>query len=99
MEKQAIQESLGKHIAVTACKLHHDLLHFPNYVQKGFVGHCTYHLNVDQELAKHLTTLAAFAQYAGVGYKTTMGMGQVYVEFGNPPSNYLSPRVKHNYFL
>jgi CRISPR-associated endoribonuclease Cas6 len=99
MEKQTIQESLDWHIAVTACKLQHDFLHFPTYVQKGFVGHCTYHLNSDQELAKHLTTLSAFAQYAGVGYKTTMGMGQVYVEFGKTPSNYPSQRVKHNYFL
>jgi CRISPR-associated endoribonuclease Cas6 len=99
MEKQTIHESLGRHIAVTACKLHHAFLHFPTYVQKGFVGRCTYHLNADQQLAEHLTTLAAFAQYAGVGYKTTMGMGQVYVEFGKTPSNYPSPRVKHNYFL
>ncbi len=99
MEKQTIQESLGRHIAVTACKLHHDFLHFPTYVQKGFVGRCTYHLNADQQLAKYLTTLAAFAQYAGVGYKTTMGMGQVYVEFGKTPSNYFSPRVEHIHFL
>ncbi len=99
MEKQTIHESLGRHISVTACKLHHAFLHFPTYVQKGFVGRCTYHLNADQQLAEHLTTLAAFAQYAGVGYKTTMGMGQVYVEFGKTPTNYPSPRVKHNYFL
>jgi CRISPR-associated endoribonuclease Cas6 len=90
MEKQTIHESLGRYIAVTACKLHHAFLHFPTYVQKGFVGRCTYHLNAEQQLAEHLTTLAAFAQYAGVGYKTTMGMGQVYVEFGKTPSNYHS---------
>jgi CRISPR-associated endoribonuclease Cas6 len=99
MEKQAIQESLGRHIAVTACKLHHDFLHFPTYVQKGFVGRCTYQLNAEPQPAKHLTTLAAFAQYAGVGYKTTMGMGQVYVEFGKTTTNHPSLRVKQNYFL
>ena len=81
IERQAIQESLGKHIAMTACALCHAFLHFPNYVQKGFVGRCTYRLNTEQPQATHLTTLAAFAQYAGVGYKTTMGMGQVRVEF------------------
>ena len=86
MERHAIQESFGKHISVTACALHHAYLHFPTYVQKGFLGRCTYQLDADQRLASQLTSLAAFAQYAGVGYKTTMGMGQVDVEFVERPS-------------
>jgi CRISPR-associated endoribonuclease Cas6 len=68
MEKQIIRESLGRHIAVTACKLHHAFLHFPTYVQKGFVGCCTYYLNADKSLATYLTTLAAFSHYTGFGY-------------------------------
>ena len=83
-EKQIIREySLSKHIAVTSCRLRHAYLHFPSYVQKGFVGQCTYQLQADQLLASHLATLAAFAYYTGAGYKTTMGMGQVRVEFGD----------------
>jgi CRISPR-associated endoribonuclease Cas6 len=85
-EKQIVQDSsLNEHIAVTACRLHHAYLHFPSYVQKGFVGQCTYQLRTDRLLASHLTTLAAFAYYAGVGYKTTMGMGQIRVKFGDRP--------------
>ncbi len=81
IEKQIIRESIGKHIAVTACALRHAYLHFPAYIQKGFVGHCAYRLSTDRSLTAQLTSLAAFAWYAGVGYKTTMGMGQVRVEF------------------
>ena len=82
IEQQTIRESIGKHVAVTACALRHAYLHFPEYAQKGFVGHCTYRLSADLSLTAQLTSLAAFARYSGVGYKTTMGMGQVRVEFG-----------------
>jgi len=85
-EKQIIRElTLGKHISVNACRLRHTYLHFPSYVQKGFVGQCTYQLRADQLLASHFTTLAALAYYAGAGYKTTMGMGQIRVKFGDRP--------------
>jgi CRISPR-associated endoribonuclease Cas6 len=86
MEKQGIREALRSHVAVTACALHTALLHFPAYVQKGFVGWCTYELCTDESLAARLTTLAAFAHYAGIGYKTTMGMGQAHSDFGELPS-------------
>jgi CRISPR-associated endoribonuclease Cas6 len=82
MEKQGIREALRSHVAVTACALHTALLHFPAYVQKGFVGWCTYKLRTDEPLTARLTTLAAFAHYAGIGYKTTMGMGQAHSVFG-----------------
>jgi CRISPR/Cas system endoribonuclease Cas6 (RAMP superfamily) len=38
---------------------------------------CTYSVNERSEQAAQFTRLAAFAPFAGVGYKTTMGMGQV----------------------
>jgi len=56
-------------------------LHFPNYTQKGFVGTCGYRIPARSDIAALLTTLAAFALYAGAGYKTTMGMGQVRATF------------------
>lgn len=87
METNALRESIGKHIAVTACSLRHTFLHFPRYVQKGFIGRCTYYLSTEQQQLAHLLALAAFARYAGVGYKTTMGMGQVQVEFDERLSN------------
>jgi CRISPR-associated endoribonuclease Cas6 len=84
MDKQLIHVAVREHIAVTACMLHTEFLHFSGYVQKGFVGHCSYHVSADEPLAAQLTTLASFALYSGVGYKTTMGMGQVRAEFGTP---------------
>ena len=86
MEKQAMREAFGSQIAVTACALRTAFLHFPTSIQKGFTGRCTYQLLAPEPLAARLTTLAAFAKYACIGYKTTMGMGQVHVKFGEPLS-------------
>ncbi len=56
------------------------MLHFGRYPQVGFIGRVTYRLmDKSKESAtwrKKLHALAEFAFYAGVGYKTTMGMGQ-----------------------
>ncbi len=53
-------------------------LSFPRYSQKGFTGVCTYLLKGQEEsrYGTLVSCLAEFARYAGVGYKTTMGMGQ-----------------------
>lgn len=59
---------------------------FTNHPQKGFVGTCRYQLRGPDEpttpdapltVRQQLFLLARFAFYAGIGYKTTMGMGQV----------------------
>lgn len=43
----------------------------------GFVGHCSYRvMNGDAELARKVNALADFARFAGIGQKTTQGMGQ-----------------------
>jgi CRISPR-associated endoribonuclease Cas6 len=55
-------------------------LHFPKHKQKGFVGICSYLVRQEAEESAQLTALAEFARYAGVGSKTTMGMGQVRAE-------------------
>ncbi len=86
MGKQGICEALRSQVVVTACELNTALLHFPTSVQKGFMGWCTYKLSTDESLAARLTTLAAFAHYAGIGYKPTMGMGQAHSHFGGLPS-------------
>jgi CRISPR-associated endoribonuclease Cas6 len=83
VEKKGFRESLLNNIQVMECSLRTRTLYFPNYTQKGFVGSCSYSFKAPEEDAALLTTLAAFAYYAGVGYKTTMGMGQVRVTFGN----------------
>ncbi|WP_425607616.1 CRISPR system precrRNA processing endoribonuclease RAMP protein Cas6 [Candidatus Chlorohelix allophototropha] len=47
-------------------------------MQKGFVGTCAYRIDAPSHpIVAYLTTLAEFANYTGVGCKTTMEMGQV----------------------
>jgi CRISPR-associated endoribonuclease Cas6 len=52
---------------------------FKDYPLKGFSGECQYELdnNLGKEKVKDINLLADFAFYGGVGYKTTMGLGQV----------------------
>lgn len=50
---------------------------YPRHLQVGFLGRVSYGLKgADTALRRQLNALADFAFYAGVGYKTTMGMGQ-----------------------
>ena len=54
------------------------LMDFGSYSELGFNGQATYECsdNIPVEHVKSLNALADFAFYAGVGAKTTMGMGQ-----------------------
>lgn len=86
LEKNRVHQSFSnQEVIVTACDLQTETLHFPNYLQKGFTGTCTYLLQCEDWLVSQLTMLAAFAPYAGIGYKTTMGMGQVHADFHEDP--------------
>lgn len=77
MDKQRLCTFLKDHVSVLDCDIATLMWRYPRYVQKGFVGTCTYQIQEeDDDIAANLTTLAAFARYAGIGYKTTMGMGQ-----------------------
>lgn len=55
------------------------MLDFDRYRQAGFVGNCEFlvHRDLPAAYRQHLGLLTAFALFSGVGYKTTMGMGQV----------------------
>ena len=77
MDKHRLRTFLIEHVSVLDCDIATAMWSFPQYVQKGFVGTCTYQIQEEDDgIAANLTTLAAFARYAGIGYKTTMGMGQ-----------------------
>jgi CRISPR-associated endoribonuclease Cas6 len=54
------------------------LVDFGAYQERGLVGTCRYELapGADAALRKAVGALAGFAYFAGVGAKTTMGMGQ-----------------------
>jgi len=57
------------------------IMHFDKYKQVGFTGSCTFGVRKQRDdiMIKVLHMLARCTFYAGVGYKTTMGMGQVKV--------------------
>lgn len=51
---------------------------FGEYEQVGFVGECAFTMTIKEPIwIKIIHMLADFAFFAGVGYHTTMGMGQV----------------------
>jgi len=66
-------------IRVTRFRLKTELVNFSKYKIIGFVGKVVYELpeTIDKEIKNTINALADFAFYSGVGYKTTMGMGQV----------------------
>jgi CRISPR-associated endoribonuclease Cas6 len=73
-------------VAVSRMHLSTEVHHFPDHVQIGAVGRITYRLlgPEDPVASWLLDLLAGFAFYAGVGYRSTMGMGQVRMLKGEP---------------
>lgn len=71
------QEWVGKHVVVRRYRTESDLWQFKRHPQIGFVGNCTYEVKGDYLTEiRQFNALADFAFFAGVGCKTTMGMGQ-----------------------
>lgn len=71
--------AFDRQISVARHRLETKMLDFGRYRQVGFVGECWYLIDrkAGFRLLQALHTLADFAFYAGVGAKTTMGMGLV----------------------
>jgi CRISPR-associated endoribonuclease Cas6 len=78
VDRDALLAYLEEHAVVKRLAgLETKMLHFSRAPQVGFVGRVTYGLMAENEPARcQLDALADFAFYAGVGMKTTMGMGQ-----------------------
>ncbi|MBU1746209.1 MAG: CRISPR system precrRNA processing endoribonuclease RAMP protein Cas6 [Chloroflexi bacterium] len=65
-------------LVVSRFRLESRAVPFPGNVQLGCEGYCWYtFLNRDLYWRRQIHLLAAFAFYAGVGYRTAVGMGQV----------------------
>src|SRR5579859_1268600 len=77
LDKAALRAYIPAAVLVADYTLQTTSLQYPKHLQKGFVGRCTYRVTEAGPCAAQLAALAAFGRYAGVGYKTTMGMGQV----------------------
>lgn len=77
-EPNALREWIEQNVVVAELReLSTTTLRFEKFSQKGFVGMVRYEVvGDDVEMVRALNVLADFALYAGVGYKTTWGMGQ-----------------------
>jgi CRISPR-associated endoribonuclease Cas6 len=78
VNRKRLREYLDEHVVIKRIDdLHTQMLRFRRSYQVGFVGQITYGLMADDETIQcQLNALADLAFYAGVGMKTTMGMGQ-----------------------
>jgi len=79
VDRNALKAYTEEHVVVKRLRgLETQMLCFRRSPQVGFVGQVTYGLMADNEPACcQFNGLADFAFFAGVGIKTTMGMGQV----------------------
>jgi CRISPR-associated endoribonuclease Cas6 len=78
IDRQELRGYLDEHVVIKRMDgLRTRMLRFRRSLQIGFVGRVTYGLMAeDKAIQTQLNALADFAFYAGVGMKTTMGMGQ-----------------------
>jgi CRISPR-associated endoribonuclease Cas6 len=88
VQKERIEDYIrAEGVIIDDYSLRAHQVHFPRFSQRGFVGSCRYLLRGPDDgwptqqapltVRQQIYLLARFAYYAGVGYKTTMGMGQV----------------------
>lgn len=79
LEEESLRAYLEEDVVVRRLEdLHTAMWRYPRHIQVGFVGRVTYGFQRDVEaIRRQLNALAGLAFYSGVGYKTTMGMGQV----------------------
>ena len=65
-------------VDIARYKLRTQMMDFRSYRQLGFVGECEFGVRkgLCEEALGALQVLADFSVFAGVGYKTTMGLGQ-----------------------
>jgi CRISPR-associated endoribonuclease Cas6 len=78
MDRGTLREYLDEHMVIKRIDdLQTRVLRYRRAFHVGFVGRVTYGLMAEDDVVRaQLGALADFALYAGVGMKTTMGMGQ-----------------------
>lgn len=77
IDKEALREFVASQVVVSDYRLETSSVEYVEVHQKGFQGICSYRIKRNQPPASHVTALAAFAIYAGIGSKRARGMGQV----------------------
>ncbi len=75
----ALHRLIEDTVKVSRYRLRTQMVDFGEYRQIGFMGEATFRMDqtLPDMLVRMIHLLADFAFYAGIGYKTTMGMGQV----------------------
>jgi CRISPR-associated endoribonuclease Cas6 len=80
IDKAELENYVKEYVVITSHETRSTQLTIKGHPQVGFTGRVQYRL-MDKKppahLAATLTALVQFANFAGIGYKTTMGMGQV----------------------
>ncbi len=78
LAKEPLRDFISSAVFVERSTVSLATVHYATHPQRGFVGECRYLIRrSEQEAARHVAMLAEFSRYAGIGSKTTMGMGQV----------------------
>jgi len=79
--KEKILEYVNKHLAITRHDIKSDIIKYKDHMQVGFIGTIEGKIfDENTDLQEKIQSLVEFSYYAGVGYKTTMGMGQVVLQ-------------------
>ncbi len=83
---KAFDAWIEKHIQLVSHRLQTHILDFDRFQQRGFTGSATFRCVGDPDRADHAFWLAlcAFSFYAGIGYKTSAGFGQVAPKIHRP---------------
>ena len=80
MAEGPLLDYVTENVVVKRHDISTQMLRYPRHFQIGFVGKVSYGLRGkgNEKERRQLNALADFAFYSGVGYHTTMGMGQCY---------------------
>lgn len=85
----ALHDIIRGQLVLSRFRLESAAYRFRDHLQIGSVGTCTYDVKgaASGEVVQHLNALADAAPYLGVGYRTSMGMGQVRTPRGRENAN------------
>ena len=75
---RSLRQIIAERVVVSRFRLRSAAYRVRDHVQIGAVGHCTYDIKglLPGDTIRTLNALADAARFLGVGYRTTMGMGQ-----------------------
>lgn len=96
--EQAVFDEMSSAVALSEARVVTRGWKYPRYTLIGFTGYCVYRLAkpVSAEARVLFAALSDLAFYTGVGYRTTMGMGQCRVLGSDPVPDDTSDTPAHD---